>query len=525
MRMKGQELSEVQDVPSWQRWLDKPQSGLVCLSGWIISTAIFIGTIALFGGPTQNDAAETLYGTWAISHGSLACAFPPAGSVPASRFFPFYQPQPGAPPLWPLISGGFAALTRIGHTALFPSQQALGANCVNGYYGMYKWAQNSAAIFPTIGLGYLSWFVLLAGVVALLRASGRGRTGWEAFGVVFVALVPIVWTPLLDDFHPQDLVALGLVLAGAACALRREWVWAGLLLGLAVTSQQFALLVLAPLFVVAPGKQRWKLLISSSAVVALVSLPFVVATSGKAIHAVLLGTGDSTTFGGTILWETGLRGSALVFFARVVPILGSAALAFWAYRRLGPAVLEPIPLISLLAVSLSLRLVFEEGLYGYKFMALAVMLIVLAIVRGRMPGRLVAWLVLASLAFNPIPGPITINGRSWGVHVAFALPLLCIVIALGVVVYDAVHRRVRWYLIAWLVIAACVFLQWPLWSPDSIRPRLPIWFWQLILLPTGIAMAVSPLVRSVRSADQEPPVGPQDNARSAGPLLTQQADN
>ncbi len=282
-----------------------------------------------------------------------------------------------------------------------------------------------------------------------------------------------------------------------------------MLMGLAVTSQQFALLVLAPLFVVAPGKQRWRLLVSSVAAVALVSLPFVVASSGRAIHAVLFGTGDSITFGGTVFWESGLRGAPLVFFSRIVPILVSIAIAWWAYRGLGSKVLEPIALVSLLATCLSLRLVFEKNLFGYKFMALAVMLIVLAIVRGKVRGRLVAWLALATLAFNPIPPATAINGRSWGDHAASALPLLFIAIALVLIAYDAVHRRVRWYVIAWFVIAACAFLQWPLWSLDSIRPALPLWFWQLILVPTGVAMAVSPLIRSVRATEQKPPVSPE----------------
>jgi Glycosyltransferase family 87 len=481
--------------------------------------------VSLFGGPTQNDAVESLYATWALAHGKVACVYPPASPVPASRYFLFYQPHPAPPPLWPLISGGIAALTRIGHTAAFPSQYALGTSCVDGYSGMYKWAQNSAAIFPTIGLGYWSWFVLLAGVVALLRASGRGRTGWEAFGVVSVALLPLVWMPLLDQFHPQDLVALGLSLAGMACARRRKWVWAGVLVGLAVTSQQFALLVLAPLFVVAPGRQRWKFLVSSAAVVALVSLPFVVATSGRAIHAVLFGTGDSITFGGTFLWESGLRGSALVFCSRILPILVSLAIAWWALRRLGSRVLEPIPLISLLATSLSLRLVFEEGLFGYKFLALGVMLLLLAIVRGQIRGRLVGWLALASLAFNPIPPALAINGRPWGDHVGSILPMACLVVVLVLIVYDAAHRRVRWYLIAWFVIAACAFLQWPLWSPDSIRAVLPIWLWQLVLLPTGVVMAGSPLVNSIRTAGRKPPASPENNGTLSSSPVTQQPDN
>ena len=213
----------------------------------------------------------------------------------------------------------------------------------------------------------------------------------------------------------------------------------------------------------------------------------------------LFGTGDSETFGGTLLWESGLRGPALVFFSRdCCRSCVALAIAWWAYRRLGSGVLEPIPLVSLLATSLSLRVVFEEGLFGYKFMALTVMLILLAIVRGWIRGRLVAWLALATLAFNPIPAGIAINARPWGEHVAAALPLLASRWSWFSSRLDAIHRRVRWYLIAWFVIAACAFLQWPLWSLDSIRAQLPLWFWQLVLLPTGVVMAVSPLVNSVR---------------------------
>jgi len=332
------------------------------------------------------------------------------------------------------------------------------------------------------------------------------------FGVIFIAAIPIVWEPVLFSYHPQDLTALGLALGATACALRRKWVWAGILVGLAITSQQFALLVLVPLFVVAPGKHRWRLLVSSAAVVLVVTLPFIVATSGRAIRSALLGTGDSTTFGGTIVWETGVRGGALVFCARILPILVSVAIALWAYRRLGARVLEPVPLISLLATSLSLRLVFEEGLFGYKFLALAVMLVLLAIAQGEIRGRLVAWLALATVAFEPIPAGLAINARSWNDHAASSLALIFLGVVLVLIAYDAFHRRVHWYLIACFVIAAWAFLQWPLWSLDSLRAPFPHWFWQLVLLPTGIAMAVSPLIHSVRTAGQKPPVSTETMA-------------
>ena len=244
--------------------LDRRLPGRQCVLAWVVATAIFVGLIALLGGPTANDASESLYSTWAVAHGDFSCTYSPTPSDVAS-FIPDYRPGPYVSPLWPLVSGGLAAVTSIGHDQPFPSQQALGTSCTHADQAMYRWAHQSRAMVPTLGLGYLTWFVLLAGVVALLRASGRGRTGWEAAGVILVVLTPLVWEPLLDEFHPQDLLAMGLVLAGLACALRRSWIWAGVLLGLAVLSQQFALLVLVPLFVVAPRavdggwpRRRWR---------------------------------------------------------------------------------------------------------------------------------------------------------------------------------------------------------------------------------------------------------------------------
>ena len=65
--------------------------------------------------------------------------------------------------------------------------------------------------------------------------------------------------------------------------------------------------------------------------------------------------------------------------------------------------MQPVPFLSLVATSLSMRLVFEQGLFPYKFMALGVMLVLLAVVRGRVRGQLIVWLALLGLAFNTIP--------------------------------------------------------------------------------------------------------------------------
>ena len=471
--------------------LDRPLSAVSCVTAWVIATALFFGMIALLGGPNESDASETVYTTWAIAHGDLACAYAPHATTTLS-FFPEYQVGALSPPLWPLLSGGIAAVTRIGHEVPFPVPSALGTNCRNAYTTMYAWAGSVRALLPTTGIGYASWFVLLAGAVAALRAFGRGRRGWEAMGVILIGLSPVVWMPVLDYYHPEDILALGLILGGMACFRREKWVWAGVLLGLAVTSQQFAILALVPLVAVAPGFGRWKLAASSVVAWGAVTLPMVAVTSGRALGPAVFGTGVAGTFGGTVLWESGMRGAVLTFAARVLPVLIALTFALWIRRQLGTQALGALPLVSLIATSMSLRLAFEEGLFGYKFLALAVMLVLLAVVRGRISVPLIAWLALVTVAFNPVPVGSMVNARSWSHGAALAVVALCMVAGLAVIGWDATRHRVRWYLVGGFVL-----LLWAFWHLQPITPLghapLPLWLLQMVLVSSGIAAAVAPL--------------------------------
>lgn len=324
--------------------------------------------------------------------------------------------------------------------------------------------------------------------------------------MLLVGVSPVVWYPVLDLYHPQDLVAMGLVLLALACVVRHRWAWAGVLLALAILSQQFTLLVLAPLIVLAPGRARWRLVLAAFGTGLVVTLPLAVLTSGRVWHSILVGTGNTPSFGGTLLRQLHLQGNGLLVTSRVLPIVLAALLAWWVSRRLGPEALEPVPLLSLLALSLSLRLVFEQNLFDYYFLALAVMLIVLGIVCGRIRGELIAWLAVVTLAYNPVPWGLSLNqNRSWGFHAAAALPEVAIAIAVVLVVRDALHRRFRWYLVAWLVVAVCAFGEWPPWAA-AIRATWHPWALQLLLVPTGIALAAWPLVGSLRQARVEEPV-------------------
>ena len=106
----------------------------------------------------------------------------------------------------------------------------------------------------TMRVGYASGAVLLAGVWASLSAAGHGRRLCEPVTMLAVGVSAPVVARLLEFYHSQDLVAMGLSLLAVAVSLRQRWVWSGVAVGLAITTRQFALLVAAPLFSVAPAK-------------------------------------------------------------------------------------------------------------------------------------------------------------------------------------------------------------------------------------------------------------------------------
>jgi hypothetical protein len=416
----------------WFQRLDRPLSQWWCALGWFVSTAIFVGMTRLVGGVTTGDASESVNTTWALAHGIPSCAY-----APGNQFGLAYTG-----PLYPSLSGALAALLRIGHGAPFPTRAQLGPHCSTAIMAMYQWSIRSHALVPTVQIGYVTWFLLIGGVVALLRASGRGRCGWEPLALVIIAIAPPVSMCLHEYFHPQDLAAMGLVLAGIACVRRGWWAWAGILLGLAFTAQQFALLAFAPLLVVAPRDHRTRFVGATVLSIAAIVGPLSAFASTRAISVALVGSGDSSG-ANTLLGVLHPQGGLVLVLSRFVPIALAMVTARWSLKRIGSGVLEPVPLIALVATSLSYRLIFEVNLWGYYFMAVAVLLVVLDVIRGRIRVLLLGWLALVAIAFCPTSdfGPAS-----------------------------------------------------PLW--------LPLWLWQLVLVPIAIALAASPLMSraSVRAA-------------------------
>ncbi len=474
--------------------LDRPIPAIWCVISWLGATALFYGILGILGGPVEGDASETVYPTWSIAHGDLACAYP---HLAAFHLDNLAEPFALAAPLYPLVSGAGAALLRIGHSVAFPSQSQLGPGCAEAIVKFFNWSAKSSAILPTIRLSYLVWPVLLAGIIALVRASGRGKTGWEPLAVLLVACTPPLAMCITFYFHPEDILAMALAICAVAAALRRRWVWAGVFIGLGCCAQPFALLVGAALLAVSPGRNRIRYASTVIITAAIIDVPLIVATSGRALRMIALGSSRvgiiNRSVGGTVLWETDLHGFPLFLCSRIAPVAASMLLAWWAARRLGPRVLNPVPLVSLMTCSLLFRLVFEENLFGYYFMAASVALVLLEVVRGHFRGTVAAWIGLELIAFNPINAGFFSNLTGHTLFLFWWVPIFILGLVVVSVIVDAVYHRVRIYKFLWIVLA-CFTGELKLWGLTNPIWYMPHWLWQIVLVPIALGLALKPLL-------------------------------
>jgi hypothetical protein len=465
-------------------WLDHPISSSSCLLGWCIATAMFVGLVAALGGPARNDTYQSVFSTWAIAHGQIACAFPSGYRLIA----PFY----------PLLSGGVAAASRIGSSVPFPGSSAMGPQCDHAFLAINTWSLHAGALNRTADIAYVSWLFLLAGLIVALRAMGRGRCRWEPATLMIVAVLPPVWMCIEGTFHPEDLIAMGFLLAAVAYAKRDAWAVAGVLIALSYLSQQFAILVGVALLVIAPSTRKLAYVGGAVATAVVVAIPLLALTSGRAVHAIVLGTGNTGGVGGTVVWELNLHGGSLFVLSRVTPVVLAVLVAWWSVRRLGMSVLEPAPLLSIVAVSLGLRLVFEQQLFGYYFMALAVTLVVLDVARGRVRASLVAWLATLSMVYLLGSTALDLVGSPWQRLLDDLIPVGVIALAMVLIMRQVVRNDLSWMVALWVAMIAAALVTW---NQTDVLGTPPAWFWQMVFVPLGLGLAAAPLLEEVRHQD------------------------
>ena len=223
--------------------LNRPRRRWVLLLGWAFSAIVFVSVVELQGGLYQGDVSEVLPPTWAMAHGAFACAYSNNGVITRHIY---------AAPLYSMVTAGLSVLFRIGHAVPFPMRALSENSCATSVSSLLSWAARSGASHPTMLLGYVAPLALLLGAMSVLAVTSVRRTLWEMVALVTLALTPALFLAFAFYFHPQDVLAMGFVLGAVAAVASRRWGLSGALLGLAFTTQQFALLVIVLLLVLVP---------------------------------------------------------------------------------------------------------------------------------------------------------------------------------------------------------------------------------------------------------------------------------
>jgi hypothetical protein len=173
-----------------------------------------------------------------------------------------------------------------------------------------------------------------------------------------------VWTavlvavPVLVVFgHGEDALALLALLAAVRLAGRERWTAAGLLLGFAIASKQWALLALPALLVLSPRTERARVAFASLALPAMLAL-FVLAVDWPHASRALLHPPNYPAFGHAALWIDANATTVVTAPFRVGALALAAALA--ARSRGGTS-----RLLAVLGLTLLARCAFEPVAHVY----------------------------------------------------------------------------------------------------------------------------------------------------------------
>jgi hypothetical protein len=218
----------------------------------------------------------------------------------------------------------------------------------------------------------LTGLPVLAGVWRLLPPLDRRRRGRLLLaGFVFLP----VWTELTTHFgHLDDVLALGLSVAGAHAVSRRHPVWAGLALAAAADAKPWAAAFL-PLLLVLPRRDRWLALGVYVAAIAAAWLPFLIADSHTLMAAHFTIPNDYSS----ALRAIGVNTAGTPWWDRPAQLaLGIAVGCAAVWRGRWPAVI-------LLAVAA--RIMLDPGVYAYYTSGalLGTIMVDLLVTRWRLP--------------------------------------------------------------------------------------------------------------------------------------------
>jgi hypothetical protein len=484
-------------------WLTHTLSGASRVSLIIGLVGSIILVTWAVGGPNQGDANLSMYTTWLLAHGDLACAYP-AGLSSVND----YVSSVLTSPLYPLIAAALVVILRIGAAVPFPATSTMGHGCSHAATVLANWAGRSGAREPTLWIGVATWIALVLVLCWYLSSDGP-ITRFRAIGLAVSTLGAPAYQALIIYFHPQDLLAVALIVAALGSARRERWLLAGVLIGLGLLAQQFVILAAIPVLITCPRPRLPRFCAGAVLGLVPIGVSLLALTSGSALFPIILGSDrvdpgvglPVTSSGGSVLWELHLHGLIAFLTIRGLPIVSSTVASIWARRR-WDLTSRPDSLVALVGLSLSFRLVFEQNIFSYYFTAVFVLLVLVAATMKSRVSLVVLWIAVDLAGFNPIRR----TNQFWFLRLTPSYDRITawsVVAALvGLIILHLRERRIILYQpLALIVVVAMAHAS--LWGRNPALATVPHWFLQVLLVPFAIALFLDAARRTRRAATAE----------------------
>ena len=348
---------------------------------WPLIVCALIGLAVYFAG-TATTTGD--YGNPVCTAYRCDNAEPALEALSRGHVREFFREQPGMGPLTLAARAPVVALAR-----------AADASDLDRY-------RAGAAVCLILAMLIVAWLAR--------EALARSAPLLAVAGFVAVAALATVWTKAVEFGHPEEPLAVALLLASAVLAARRQQLAAGLVLGAAVATKEWALLGVGPVVLIA-GVADWKRLLLPTLVVAVLLIGPMAIGSPSAFKEAHAARVESISIYGSPLsvwWRFGDRqvirrtaaGEDYVVhppklattLVRPGALIVALLLSYlWWRRNRGAEVLEPLALLALIFL---LRAAFDTVTFSYHHIA---MLMTLA-----------AWEVLARRRFPVVAAAATV---------------------------------------------------------------------------------------------------------------------